>query len=139
MQTFLPFPDFHRSAASLDEKRLYKQIIECKQILSVLNGKTIGWKNHPAVKMWRGYELALKNYMIACFREWYKRRWASSMGSLGLVGYPDAENPLWIGTEEFHRSHRSNLKRKDYDHYAPLFETDLPDDLPYVWPSEAKQ
>lgn len=37
----------------------------------------------------------------------------------------------------FHRSHRSNLLRKDPDHYGPIFLPDEPslrDDVPYVWP-----
>lgn len=35
MQTFLPFPDFARSAKVLDNKRLGKQRIEAKQILEI--------------------------------------------------------------------------------------------------------
>jgi predicted TPR repeat methyltransferase len=50
------------------------------------------------------------------------------------VDAPDLGAPTWLGDEELHRSHRSNLLRKFPDHYASLFENDLPDDLPYVWP-----
>lgn len=60
MQTFLPYPSFTLSAICLDNKRLNKQILECDQILNALApGSTSGWRNHPAVKMWRGYEPAL--------------------------------------------------------------------------------
>lgn len=44
--------------------------------------------------------------------------------------------PPWLGDEDFHRSHRSSLLRKDPEHYRPLFPDD-PDDLPYVWPVRA--
>lgn len=43
------------------------------------------------------------------------------------------EYPPWIGREDFHRSHQSNLLRKDKDYYG-RFNWSVPDDLPYVWP-----
>ena len=43
------------------------------------------------------------------------------------------ELPPWVGDEEFHRSHRSNLLRKDPEFYAEV-AADVPPDLPYVWP-----
>lgn len=36
MQTFVPFPDFARSAAVLDDKRLGKQRVEVLQIVRAL-------------------------------------------------------------------------------------------------------
>jgi hypothetical protein len=41
--------------------------------------------------------------------------------------------PGWFGREEFHRSHQSNLKRKDPLFYGRLF--DVPSDLDYWWPT----
>ena len=41
MQTFLPYPDFAKSAMCLDNKRLGKQRIECLQILKALNDFSI--------------------------------------------------------------------------------------------------
>jgi len=74
MQTFLPYPSFTLSAICLDNKRLNKQILECDQILNALApGSTSGWRNHPAVKMWRGYEPALIQYQNACMYEWKRR------------------------------------------------------------------
>lgn len=49
------------TARALDPKRLRKQIIECRQILDALNGKT-AWNNHPCVLQYRGYEGWLDNY-----------------------------------------------------------------------------
>ncbi len=65
MQTFLPQADLHTSAYFLDSKRLNKQILEGYQILNVLSGKskTGGWRNHPAVLMWRGFERGLWEYI----------------------------------------------------------------------------
>lgn len=36
MQTFLPYPSFHKSANCLDNRRLGKQRVECLQILNTL-------------------------------------------------------------------------------------------------------
>jgi hypothetical protein len=46
--------------------------------------------------------------------------------------------PPWLGDEEFHRSHRSSLVRKDPAWYRERFD-DVPDDLPYVWPVRIRQ
>ena len=69
MQTFLPVPDFEASAAFLDKKRLWSQVREARQILNTLIGESKGWRNHPAVKMWDGYEPALMEYYNAMLKE----------------------------------------------------------------------
>ncbi len=53
MQTFLPYPDFKRSAKVLDYRRLGKQRVEALQILKALQVENYGWRNHPIVKMWK--------------------------------------------------------------------------------------
>ena len=40
MQTFLPYPDFKKSASCLDYKRLGKQRVEGLQILNAIQGDT---------------------------------------------------------------------------------------------------
>jgi len=131
MQTFLPLPDFRASAQCLDYRRLGKQRVECKQILSALtNGG--GWRNHPAVKMWRGFEDALRVYMWECIEEWKRRGYNNTMSVDLPVTYVV---PPWFGEEDFHASHRSNLLRKAPEHYQQ-FGWSEPDDLPYVWPGE---
>ncbi|MET8413745.1 cytoplasmic protein, partial [Streptomyces sp. NPDC005195] len=46
----------------------------------------------------------------------------------------DDELPPWLGDPAFHRSHQSALVRKAPEIYIPFFP-DVPDDLPYVWPT----
>jgi len=133
MQTFLPYPDFAASAAALDNKRLNKQIVEAMQILTANTNYYLsiksGWQNHPAVKMWRDFNGALLVYRNACIDEWHSRGFQSHhMTSACSLAFPP-----WLGNEEFHRSHQSNLIRKDRERYAPMFPG-VPDDLPYVWP-----
>lgn len=134
MQTFLPYDSFSKSARSLDNKRLGKQRVEAKQIYLSLTVPTYGWKNHPAVKMWKGYHDLLAIYGASICYEWTRRGFKDSL-------YPwfkermtlDYEAPKWIGMEAFHHSHQSNLLRKDYDWYSQWGWT-VSSDLPYYWP-----
>lgn len=130
MQTFLPYPDFARSARTLDWRRLGKQRVEALQLLKVLRGETRGWRNHPAALMWAGYEPALTTYMGACISEWVARGYRNTMG---WVVPERVIMPPWFGDPTFHVAHQSNLIRKDPAFYAPLFPG-VPADLPYVWP-----
>lgn len=133
MQTFLPYPDFQASATVLDRQRLGKQRVEVLQLLRALNGQTAGWTNHPAARMWRGYEPALRDYGITICDEWIARGYRDTCrGKIAALAAGNRVDPPWLGDPEFHASHRSNLLRKDPDHYGLLF--DEPDDLPYVWP-----
>jgi hypothetical protein len=133
MQTFLPYPDLELSAQSLDWRRLGKQRVECLQILNVLEGtsKRMGWRNHPAVKMWAGHTEALRAYMNESILEWVTRGYNNTMEIRPTD--PDARLPEWFGKEDFHASHRSNLIRKDPTWYGQFGWKEGPD-LPYVWP-----
>lgn len=138
MQTFLPYKDFHKSAKVLDNKRLGKQRVEALQILQTLKkGDTAkGWKNHPAVKMWKGYENALIEYGIAICDEWRNRGFKDTVREKLWNQYPwhqVAPRPDWIGNRKFHSSHRSNLLRKDPVFYG-RYNWSEPNDLPYVCP-----
>ncbi len=134
MQTFLPYSDYKKTFECLDYRRLGKQRVETFQILNVLLNRTNtkGWRNHPATKMWRGYENALKLYLNECIDEWKLRGYNNNMKYEIISG--DVVYPPWLGAKEFHASHRSNLVRKLPEHYRRFFP-DVPDDMPYVWPA----
>lgn len=147
MQTFLPLPNFKRSAKCLDNKRLGKQRVECKQILLCL-GVALGdhepgptrWRNHPAILMWVGHEVALLVYAIVVCREWRSRGFNDRLTDEFATAYnrlrPTIRRnryPPWFGGRAFHASHRSNLLRKDFRHYS-RFGWREPTDLPYIWP-----
>jgi len=144
MQTFLPYADFARTAGVLDDRRLGKQRVEAFQILRALTWTTYGWKNHPAVRMWRGFVPALVCYGLAITDEWIGRGRADTVRAQ-LLEFTDGAEPSrarlrdrgqlppWLGLPALHVSHRSALVRKDRVHYRPLFP-DVPADLPYLWP-----
>lgn len=139
MQTFLPYADFYESARVLDYRRLGKQRVETFQILNALNGASKGWTTHPATRMWSGYEDALAMYGIVVCQEWIGRGYKDTMLERFEAMIPRAARrhlvyPSWLGREDFHISHQSNLIRKLPEFYGPLFPG-VPDNLEYVWPA----
>lgn len=131
MQTFLPVADFDECASILDWRRLGKQRVEATQILSALENPDYGWQSHPAVRMWRGHEGALRRYRNAMIREWVRRGYRNTMPLSRAGGRP--RMPPWLGHPGFHRSHRSNLLRKEPAWYA-RYGWRIRDDHPYLWP-----
>lgn len=144
MNTFLPHVSFSASATVLDRARLGKQRIEVLQLLRALSGETKGWVNHPACKMWRGYEGALVNYGLAVCNEWIHRGYSDTclqkIWDLEIRARWNPENPPWLGDRAFHASHRAALLYKDPVHYGQFGWTEKPavpnskGSLPYVWP-----
>ena len=134
MQTFLPYPDFIQSVKVLDYRRLGKQRVETFQVLNILLERTEskGWRNHPVTRMWTGYEEALKLYQNHTIAEWMNRGYKNNM-AFEEIDYSTIIMPPWFGSEDFHRSHRSNLLRKDFMYYSEFFSE--PSDLEYVWPA----
>lgn len=132
MQTFLPYPDYEQSAKCLDNKRLGKQRIETLQIVRACLYEYKAWTNHPITRMWRDHEGSLATYGLIICEEWRRRGFKDTVrfDLDSYLNYPTT-SPSWLGDERVHRSHRSNLIRKD-----PLFYTnwDEPNDLPYFWP-----
>lgn len=171
MQTFLPKPDFVESAKCLDRQRLGKQRVEAKQILLAnLQGPTIfydiigkkylfgveirnrnrsdhreerktPWYNHPAVRMWRGYDKALCLYGMCICQEWIKRGYRDSLYDwfyTRLMNLPGTDNfPDWIGSDEVHTSHRARLLYKNPEWYCQFGWTEKPrgDSDGYMWPT----
>ena len=150
VNTFLPFADFEQSMRVLDGRRLLKQRVEAQQVLNALikvndhsesNSKKRGWVNHPVVKMWRGYEEALKQYIncaiIESERRGYKNKMPKHVVSMDGIG-DKVEKPWWFGWPLFHQSHQASLLRKDPKYYATSFP-DLPAEMKdrgYLWPAK---
>lgn len=140
MQTFLPYADFEESAYALDQKRLGKQRVETLQIMTaLLTGR--GWVNHPATRMWRGHAWSLLQYQKAVCDEWtvnFGFKDTCLVKTMRVYfehtnGQDNYDPPPWLGREDLHLSHQSNLIRKDPGYYRKYFPG-VPDNLPYVWP-----
>ena len=138
MQTFLPYQDFMKCAEVLDNKRLGKQRVEAYQILLCLETPN-RWKNHPAVLMWKGYSAKLYTYLLSMCCEWVNRGFNDSILKKAerFAQTPYFLNPIpdFLGNEKFHASHRSNLLRKNFNHYSQ-FGWKEDSNLPYYWPTK---
>lgn len=134
MNTFIPYKNFNESARVLDDKRLGKQRVEVLQILNAIHYHT-GWRHHPIVKMWAPYVNALVEYGVAICDEWISRGFDDTCKEK-ILSFKNGEviYPKWWGGE-IHRTHQSNLLRKNKNYYNKYFN-DIPDDLPYIWYDE---
>jgi hypothetical protein len=137
MQTFLPYADFKRFAECLDNKRLFKQVIEAYSIYRTNTNQVKGYKNHPIVLMWRGYDRALLEYAVICGEVWRKRGYKTTFIDTKLKTEYDKIReqeiilPNWFGRMDIHDSHKSNLLRKNKEYYSKYFN--IQDNLPYIW------
>lgn len=147
MQTFLVYSDFRKSAMHIDNKRLGKQLVETKQIYDTIVNNKKAWSNHPAVNMWRGFELGLLRYGKIHYEEWQERYLSGLRG--GKLIHKSGEEilseyysrltevsklPSWIYDDQFLISHRSNLIRKNPDYYNRFWPS-VPNNIPYFWPA----
>ena len=96
--------------------------------------------NHPAVKMWKGYEWALLQYQRCIVDEWLKREYIDTCWHKTHVLFTKASKrqlpnrmPPWLGDAKLHDSYKSLLIRKQPSHYRPLF-LDIDENLDFVYP-----
>jgi len=110
---------------------------------TLLTGRA-AWKNHPATKMWRGYESTLLEYQKAMCDEWVTHvtakgaAYSDTCFHKTLAVYTQhrvsqTSEPFWLGDDRVHISHQSRLVQKDPEHYRSQFP-DAPTDLEYFWP-----
>ena len=136
MQTFLPYISFKSSAMALDSRRLNKQILEGYQILNVLSNTDpkAAWRNHPAVKMWRGSEHVLLEYVLCMVDEADRRGIKTDKNLANIMDLTDRMGQFW-GTEEpewytndivmyrITTTHKANLYKKDPVYYYDFFSS----------------
>lgn len=152
MQTFVPFSDFSKSASSLDNKRLNKQLLEGRQIYSIISSKrtTGGWINHPAVKMWRNFDNALFSYLTAVFKECNRRGISTEKNWKAILDIHNSNwdrgtgviMPPWLDDDRVHESHKNNLYVKQpefYIDFSTAKRTTCCDRCNYFWPTHTKE
>jgi hypothetical protein len=157
MQTFVPFMSYKECAECLDNKRLGKQRVENLTILRALIGASYratespegvpAWSNHPAVKMWKWHEYALRLYNYEICSEWIKRGfkdtcfdkfeseyadWFLSHSEKEQEAIESFKFPFWWWLHDVHYSHKSALMAKDAEHYSKFFAAEPV--INYIWP-----
>lgn len=155
MQTFLCEYNFTDTARVMDSKRLVKQLLEGRQILTAMSGNSKGWTRHPATLMWTGHAGILYYYLSCIAGEMERRgyKWENNWHEIEIMRntYFMEENtyPSWMTTDEFTRivtTHRANLHLKApelYPQYA-LEAINYRDVVccercNYYWPTHVKQ
>lgn len=141
MQSFLPYPDFVKSAKVLDYRRLGQQRNEARLLyVAITTGN--GWANHLVAKMWKGFDAAVAGYGFEICREWRRRGYKDNQLSffeqvLDTYGPQDHSfpKPKWFGDNRFHSSHRSMLLMKNPEYYSQFGWTEEPG-LGYFWPTK---
>jgi hypothetical protein len=159
MQVFMSEYSFNDAAEVLDTKRLVKQLLEGRQIMTVLAGEQNGngWKNHPAVKMFEGHESYLYFYLGAIVREMQARgyKWEKNWEVIhdtwerNFASDP-AIRPRWADSMDLRKrivtTHRGRLWEKDPIHYAQ-YENEgktfmnyvcCPGKCTYYWPTHVE-
>lgn len=140
MQTFITRTKYEDSGYDLDDKRLFKQAIECDQLWLSIHVPSYGWKHHPASNMWVPFVAGLCKYSVGICNAIIDRdsmslkqkKRAEIIGVNFAVRYEVAEDtpdPWWIDTLcQHHRGVLYHLK-------DPVFYNQwhsYPDH--YVWP-----
>ena len=135
----MPSYDYAIVAEQLDYRRLGKQRVEAMQTYNQLTKGKGGYKHHPINAMWQGFESSLAEYTNVMITEWVARGYKNTMELIECCsewkGYKDCNHkkPEWVYNAALHRSHKSNLLRKDYLYYSKYYDTNIPIDLPYIW------
>lgn len=154
MQVFLPEPDYDYTARQLDTKRLVKQLLEGRQIMTILVGenKSKAWTNHPAVKMFDGHPMALYHYLAAIRKEMERReyKWQNNWHEIQRMASEHVTTdgmPRWMLDDDalYHVivTHRGRLYEKApelYPQYRTEYEMYLeyvccPGKCTYFWPT----
>lgn len=135
VNTFLPYPDYRRSAVCLDWRRLGKQRVECLQMVNCIANNLKPWSNHPCTRMWRPYVQALIEYGVVVCDVWIGRGYNDTCRDK-LLAFRSGEviTPPWLGSPKLHASHRGNLTRKDPAHYSQYWSDAPMDTTQYFWP-----
>jgi hypothetical protein len=133
--------NFSNMAKSLDKQRRFKQAVEAKEILLIIqrkksnlsNGKTIGFKNHPIVLMWEEYEECLKAYFNAFYEQLcidgFKMKKLEKMNV-------ESEYPIpwFLYYRPLIYSHQARLLQKDPIYYKDKFKfPELYLSIGYIW------
>lgn len=130
MQIFIPYEDAFKTAKVLDNKRLNKQIIECKQIVNAALGESTAWRNHPVVLMYKDYTPWVNWYMLVLKNEQAMCKGNTSIADAeyiyNIIRNIEPSRPYFLGLELLHRSHRSRLYVKDNIHYASFADSRMP-------------
>ena len=136
MQVFLPYAYYYQSVYTLDKKRLFKQLVEAKQLIDGLNGTgSLSWTKHPASKMFAGFSNSLAEYHNICYHRCVEEGF-KLIKSKPIEYITNSPKPDWFGYPPFHSAIRAKLIEKDPVYYSRFDwpETAMDAKRGYIWP-----
>lgn len=161
----LPRPDFHCSLSVLGPDALQKATDDAGQCLLVLTTPrmaNVPQANNPTARMWRGYQMALAEYVSMAWDTQNRRRLVRStfitppetiVAAINTGRTSDdvipwinrlrgrlngSDVPWWFGWPRLHESHRARLIRSSPLFYRNAFNDHPPiHERPMVWPGGA--
>jgi hypothetical protein len=89
MQTFLPYSDFEKVAKCLDTSRLYKQIVECKQLLKAIENRKQGFRYVCKGEYKHKYATKLSQCLV-CGSKIKRIGWIDHSCTIMWQDYPEA-------------------------------------------------
>ena len=113
MQIFIVGSIFETCQA-LDKRRLWKQILEARQIIDILLGKTQAWKNHPVAKMYKD-DLEWLLLYLAVFEEY----WKGDLEAAEIISNGAEEiKPKFLHDNSYLENMKKRLFTKDNSFYS---------------------
>lgn len=100
-------------------KEKAKSLSSSKGVKSPDRIVSLGFSQHPIVKMWQCYEDGLKVYINMMIREWTSRRKKNGEFNSTKIPIYEIEDeskvalPWWTRCVHIHKSHRASLLRKE--------------------------
>jgi hypothetical protein len=107
--------------------------VEAFQLIQVLEGKSSGWKNHPACRMFWKYKNALIQYYNLSLQANIDRFHVNFVKLKPIEISGEIESPHWLGYPKFHEMQRGRLLDKNPVYYSQFYWKELPC-KEYFWP-----
>ena len=113
MQIFI-IGSIFETCQALDKRRLWKQILEARQIIDVLLGKSQAWKNHPIAKMYKD-DLEWLLLYLAVFEEY----WKGDLEAAEIISNGAEEiKPTFLYDDSYLENMKKRLFTKDNSFYS---------------------
>lgn len=124
MKTYLPYPDFARSARSLTDEHLSESVQSASQTLLALTGEAPR-EGTPTEDLWDGYLGLLAVYTICMVNEQVNRESITSdeaeqalMHAQHTFDTTELYYSPWMDEESFFVDERTALSATDSQHYS---------------------